>query len=91
MIGKDLVHPFINNRKMKVIADDILVDMSFGTGCVKVTPAHDFNDYECGNRNGLEKINIFTEDGKISAHGGEYAVKNIKKSNNQIIQYGKTF
>jgi valyl-tRNA synthetase len=52
--------------------------MSFGTGCVKVTPAHDFNDYECGNRHGLEKINILTEDGKINANGGAYAVKYLK-------------
>ena len=63
--------------------------LSFGTGCVKVTPAHDFNDYECGHRNGLESINILTEDGKISANGGEYAVKKINtqinKKNNNII------
>lgn len=47
LIGKELVHPFCN-RLIKVIADDQLVDMSFGTGAVKVTPAHDPNDYECG-------------------------------------------
>ena len=74
LIGKELVHPFIPERKMKVITDDELVDMSFGTGCVKITPAHDFNDYECGMRHKLEFINIFTEDGKINENGGAYAV-----------------
>lgn len=74
LVGKELLHPFIPNRKMKVITDDELVDMSFGTGCVKITPAHDFNDYECGLRHKLEFINIFTEDGKINENGGPYAV-----------------
>lgn len=44
-IGKSLVHPFIKGREIKVIGDSELVDMAFGTGCVKVTPAHDPNDY----------------------------------------------
>jgi len=74
LIGKELIHPFIPSRKMKVITDDVLVDMSFGTGCVKITPAHDVNDYECGLRHKLEFINIFTEDGKINENGGAYAV-----------------
>jgi len=51
-IGKYLIHPFCN-RKIPIITDDILVDMSFGTGAVKITPAHDFNDFECGARNNL--------------------------------------
>mgnify|MGYP001811017402 CR=1 FL=1 len=51
MIGKELVHPFIPDRKITIIADDVLVDMNYGTGAVKVTPAHDPNDYECGVRN----------------------------------------
>lgn len=48
MVGKELIHPFIPDRKLKIITDDILVDMSFGTGAVKITPAHDQNDYLCG-------------------------------------------
>lgn len=64
--GKQLVHPFIKGRMVRVIVDDELVDMTFGTGAVKVTPAHDPRDYECGQRHKLEMICIFDEDGKIN-------------------------
>ena len=53
------------NRKIKIITDDY-ADPEQGTGAVKITPAHDFNDYEVGVRNKLDIINIFTEDGKIN-------------------------
>jgi len=66
LIGKELVHPFYPDRKIIVVADDILVKMDFGTGAVKVTPAHDRNDNACGKRNNLPMITIFDEDGKIS-------------------------
>lgn len=52
--GKELEHPFIKDRKMIIVTDDLLVDMNFGTGAVKITPAHDPNDYECGLRHKLE-------------------------------------
>ena len=55
----------IINRKIPIIADDY-VDTSFGTACVKITPAHDFNDYEIGKRHNLEMINIFTPDAKMN-------------------------
>jgi len=48
IIGKELIHPFIPSRKMIIIADSELVDMNFGTGAVKITPAHDPNDFKCG-------------------------------------------
>lgn len=48
LIGKELIHPFIKERRVVVIVDDELVDMNYGTGAVKITPAHDPNDYECG-------------------------------------------
>ncbi|PIA49674.1 hypothetical protein AQUCO_01300442v1, partial [Aquilegia coerulea] len=71
--GKFAIHPF-NGRKLPIICDDILVKMEFGTGAVKITPAHDPNDFEFGNRYrkryNLEFINIFTDDGKINSHGG---------------------
>jgi valyl-tRNA synthetase len=51
--GRELIHPFIPGRVIKVICDDALVDMEYGTGAVKVTPAHDPNDYECGKRHNL--------------------------------------
>ncbi len=58
---------------MVVVTDDILVDPEFGTGCVKITPSHDFNDYECGKRNNLEFINILNEDGTMNENCGKYA------------------
>eukprot|EP00607_Mallomonas_marina_P004904 CAMPEP_0182437452 /NCGR_PEP_ID=MMETSP1167-20130531/85058_1 /TAXON_ID=2988 /ORGANISM="Mallomonas Sp, Strain CCMP3275" /LENGTH=632 /DNA_ID=CAMNT_0024630381 /DNA_START=416 /DNA_END=2311 /DNA_ORIENTATION=- len=70
--GKFLQHPFID-RKIPVITDGELVDMSFGTGAVKITPAHDPNDYQCGKRHNLEFIIVLTEDGKIASNGGMFA------------------
>lgn len=70
-IGKELEHPFCPDRKMTVIADPVLVIMEFGTGAVKVTPAHDPNDYKCGKRNSLEFITVFDESGKINHIGGK--------------------
>ena len=63
LIGKDLVLP-LTGRLIPVIADDY-VDPEFGTGCVKITPAHDFDDYAVGERHALTLINIFTNDAKI--------------------------
>ena len=71
LIGKTVILPLLN-REMPVIADAILVDREFGSGCVKVTPAHDPNDYACGQRNDLEMINILTPDGRINENGGPY-------------------
>ena len=70
--GKFVVNPF-NGRRIPIICDPVLVDMSFGTGCVKVTPAHDPNDYECGLRNHLEMINMFEVDGTLTKDCGEFA------------------
>jgi len=64
LIGKTVKLP-LTDREIPVIADDY-VDPKFASGCVKITPAHDFNDYEVGNRHNLEKINIFTIDAKIN-------------------------
>ena len=64
LIGKFISLP-LSNRKIPIIADDY-VDMEFGTGCVKITPAHDFNDYEIGQRHSLEIINILTDDASIN-------------------------
>ncbi len=70
--GKKLRHPFLA-REIPIITDPILVDMSFGTGAVKVTPAHDFNDFATGKRHGLEELNILTLDGKMNELTGEFA------------------
>jgi len=64
LVGKHVRLP-LSNRTIPVIADDY-VDPEFGTGCVKITPAHDFNDYAVGNRHGLALINIMTLDAKIN-------------------------
>ena len=69
--GKYVIHPF-NNRRIPIITDSTLVDMNFGTGAVKITPAHDPNDYECGKRNNLEFITILTEDGAINQNGSQF-------------------
>ena len=63
-IGKQIKLP-ITGRLIPIIADDY-VEQDFGTGCVKITPAHDFNDYEMGKRHNLEMINILTDDAKIN-------------------------
>ena len=64
LVGKTVTIPIVG-RKIKIIEDDY-ADPELGTGALKITPAHDFNDYEVGQRNDLEIINIFTEGGKIN-------------------------
>ncbi len=63
LIGKFIILPIVN-RRIPVVADDY-VDMEFGTGCVKITPAHDFNDYEVGKRHALPMYNIMTANAEI--------------------------
>jgi valyl-tRNA synthetase len=70
LIGKNVILPLIN-RQVEIIADEH-VDMEFGTGFVKVTPAHDPNDYEVGKRHNLEFITIFDEKGILNSHCGEF-------------------
>jgi valyl-tRNA synthetase len=69
--GKKLRHPFVA-REIPVITDPLLVDMAFGTGAVKVTPAHDFNDFATGQRHGLEEISVLNLDGTLNQHAGEF-------------------
>ncbi|TFK37032.1 tRNA synthetases class I-domain-containing protein [Crucibulum laeve] len=68
--GKFAVHPFVD-RRIPIITDSIIVDMAFGTGAVKITPAHDPNDYEVGVRHKLEFINILNDNGTLNANAGE--------------------
>jgi len=70
LIGKTLTLP-IMQREIPIISDE-LVDASFGTGCVKVTPAHDPNDFEMGKRHNLPFINILNKDGTLNANAGEF-------------------
>eukprot|EP01097_Dermamoeba_algensis_P005069 TRINITY_DN3233_c0_g3_i4.p1 TRINITY_DN3233_c0_g3~~TRINITY_DN3233_c0_g3_i4.p1 ORF type:complete len:504 (-),score=105.38 TRINITY_DN3233_c0_g3_i4:1665-3068(-) len=69
--GKFAVHPF-NGRKIPIIADNVLVNMEFGTGAVKVTPAHDPNDYLCGKRHNLPLINMLNDDGTVNENGAPF-------------------
>ena len=71
LIGKMLKLP-LTDREIPVIADPY-VDKEFGTGCVKITPAHDPNDFEVGKRHNLEEINIMNDDATINEKGGKYA------------------
>ena len=70
IIGKTVMLPFVN-REIPVIADEY-VDMEFGTGVVKITPAHDPNDFEVGKRHDLPVINILNDDATINSNGGEF-------------------
>jgi valyl-tRNA synthetase len=85
LIGKTIDLP-LTDRKIIIIADDY-VDMKFGTGCVKITPAHDFNDYEMGKRHNLDVINILTDDAKINNNvKSAYVGMDRFKARKQIIK-----
>lgn len=71
LVGKTVTLPLMN-REIPIIADSY-VEMDFGTGAVKITPAHDPNDFEVGHRHNLEVINIMNEDATINENGGKYA------------------
>ena len=81
--GKKLKHPFVN-RLVPVITDAVLVDMAFGTGAVKVTPGHDFNDFATGKRHNLEEINILNLDGTLNAEGGQFQGLTVKQARGAV-------
>ncbi|WP_339743204.1 valine--tRNA ligase [uncultured Rubinisphaera sp.] len=72
LVGRKVLIP-LNGRLIPIIADALLADKDLGTGCVKVTPAHDPNDYACGLRNQLEMINILNPDGTLNEVCGQFA------------------
>jgi valyl-tRNA synthetase len=71
LVGRSAIVP-LRNREIPIIADE-MVDREFGTGVVKITPAHDPNDFEAGRRHNLAEIDIMTDDGHLSAAAGSYA------------------
>ena len=85
LIGSKVTLP-LQNRSIPVIADPILVKREFGTGAVKVTPAHDPNDYQCGQRHHLPMINILNTDGSINEQGGPYQGLDRYEARKQIIK-----
>ncbi|HTC66227.1 MAG TPA: valine--tRNA ligase, partial [Candidatus Acidoferrum sp.] len=88
LIGKNVVLPLMN-RLIPIIADE-MVDREFGTGAVKITPAHDPNDFEVGRRHHLPEINVMTDDGKMNAAAGAYAGMDRFEARNKIVKDLKT-
>ena len=72
-------------EKFQLVADEH-VDMELGTGCLKVTPGHDFNDFEIGKRHNLEIINILNKDGTLNSFGLEWEGQSCKKARTSFIE-----
>jgi valyl-tRNA synthetase len=84
-LGKNVIVP-IANRSVPIIADEY-VESDFGTGCLKITPAHDRNDYEIGQKHGLDTINMLNEDGTLNENGGIYAGLDRFAARKSIVAY----
>lgn len=84
LIGKMLILPLVN-REIPIVADDY-VDMEFGTGVVKITPAHDPNDFEVGLRHQLPVINVMTDDAKMTEDCGKYAGMDRYEARKEIVR-----
>ncbi len=84
IVGKMLKLP-LTDREIPVIADEY-VDKEFGTGCVKITPAHDPNDFEVGKRHNLEEINILNDDATINEKGGKYQGMDRYEARKQMVE-----
>ena len=84
LIGKSVILPLMD-REIPVVADEY-VDMEFGTGVVKMTPAHDPNDFEVAKRTGLPMLNIFTEDAHVNENGGKYKGLERFKARKEILK-----
>jgi valyl-tRNA synthetase len=84
LVGKTAVLPLLG-RELPIIADDF-VDPEFGTGLVKVTPAHDPNDFEMGRRHGLPEINIFTPEAVVNENGGPYEGLDRYDARNAVVR-----
>ena len=83
LVGKELLLPFVN-RHIPIIADEY-VDQSFGTGCVKITPAHDPNDFEMGQRHNLESIVVMNPDGTMNAGAGHFVNMPRELARKQVV------
>ncbi|NSJ91496.1 valine--tRNA ligase [Coprococcus sp. MSK.21.13] len=84
LVGKKLILPLVN-REIPIVADDY-VDVEFGTGAVKITPAHDPNDYQVGKRHNLPEIIIMNENGTINDLGGKYAGMDRYEARKAIVE-----
>ena len=84
IVGKTVMLPFVN-REIPIVADEY-VDMEFGTGVVKITPAHDPNDFEVGKRHNLPVINILNDDATINENGAEFAGMDRYEARKAIVE-----
>ena len=84
LVGKKIKLP-LTGREVEIIADEY-VDREFGTGVVKITPAHDFNDYEIGKRHNLEMINMLNKDGTLNEVGGKYQGLVVQEARKQVLK-----
>ncbi|MCT2537936.1 valine--tRNA ligase [Aquibacillus koreensis] len=84
LIGKKVILPIVG-REIEIVADDY-VDIEFGSGAVKITPAHDPNDFEIGNRHNLERILVMNEDGTMNAKAGKYKDMDRFECRKQIVK-----
>ena len=84
LVGKTIRHP-LTNRDIPVIADRF-VDREFGTGVVKITPAHDPNDFEAGRRHNLPELDVMTDDGKMNENAGKYAGLDRFDARKQVVE-----
>ncbi len=83
IVGKTVILPLVN-KEIPIVADDY-AEMEFGTGCVKMTPAHDPNDFEVGLRHNLEVIRVLDDNGKVNALGGKYEGMDRYDARKQIV------
>ncbi|MBR4949535.1 MAG: valine--tRNA ligase, partial [Clostridia bacterium] len=83
IVGKTVILPLVN-REIPIVADDY-VDMEFGTGCVKITPCHDPNDFELGKRHNLEEILVIDGKGRINENGGKYQGLDRYEARKQLV------
>src|SRR5690606_12032290 len=83
LIGKNIVLP-LTGRKIPIIADTY-VDKEFGSGAVKITPAHDFNDYQMGLRHKLPMINILNKNGTLNAEAGVYQGATVTEARKRVV------
>ncbi|MDO8270237.1 MAG: valine--tRNA ligase [Candidatus Levybacteria bacterium] len=85
-VGKELdIETVLGSAKIRVVADD-MVDMEFGTGVVKITPAHDFNDFEVSKRHDLPLKQVIGFDGKMNEHAGEFAGLYVKQARRAVVE-----
>ena len=84
LIGQKLIIPFVN-REIPIIGDEY-VDQSFGTGCVKITPAHDPNDFEMGKRHNLQQITVMNKDGSMNKNAAEFQGLDRFEARKQIVE-----